>query len=52
MSSSQIKDNALHVFITLSKRKYYSGDTVEGAIHLDCKADRPYKLLFIRLNAS
>jgi hypothetical protein len=25
---------------------------VEGAVNLDCKADRPYNLLFIRLNAS
>jgi hypothetical protein len=52
MGSSQSKDKALRIFITLSKHKYYSGDTVEGAVHLDCKADRPYNRLFIRLYAS
>jgi hypothetical protein len=52
MGSSQNKDPTLVIYITLSKRMYYAGETVEGIVHVDCKANRPYNQLYIRLHGS
>lgn len=52
MGSSQNKDPTLNIYITLGKRFYYAGETVEGVVHIDCKANRPYTQLFLRLHGS
>lgn len=52
MGSSQNKDPLLFIYITLSKRYYYAGETVEGAVHVDCKANRPYTQLCLRIHGS
>jgi hypothetical protein len=52
MGSSQNKDPAVRIYITLAKRVYMAGEMIEGAVHLDCKANRPYKQLYIKLNGS
>lgn len=52
MGSSQNKDPLLFIYITLNKRFYYAGETVEGAVHVDCKANRPYTQLCLRIHGS
>lgn len=52
MGSSQNKDPTLNIYVTLSKRYYYAGETVEGVVHVDCKANRPYNQLMLRLHGS
>ena len=52
MGSFLNKDPHLFIYITLSKRFYYAGETVEGAVHVDCKANRPYKQLCLRIHGS
>ena len=52
MGSSQNKDPAVRIYITLAKRVYIAGEMVEGVVHIDCKASRPYKQLYIKLNGS
>lgn len=52
MGSSQNKDPTLFIYITLSKRYYFAGETLEGAVHIDCKANRPYNQLFLRIHGS
>lgn len=52
MGSSQNKDATVRIYITLSKRVYMAGEMVEGVVHLDCKANRPYTHLYIKLNGS
>lgn len=50
MGSSQNKDPTIDIYLTLSKRVYYAGETVEGAVHINCKANRPYTQIFLRLH--
>lgn len=50
MGSSQNKDPNIDIYITLNKRIYYAGETLEGAVHLDCRANRPYTQIFLRLH--
>ncbi len=52
MGSSQNKDPNLFIYITLGKRFYYAGETLEGTVHIDCKADCSYTQLFLRLYGS
>lgn len=52
MGSSLNKDPTIQIFLTLSKRVYYAGETVEGVVHIDCKALRTYSRLFIRIRGS
>ena len=52
MGSFFNKDPHLFIYITLSKRFYYAGETVEGAVHVDCKANRPFTQLCLRIHGS
>ena len=52
MGSFFNKDPHLFIYITLSKRFYYAGETVEGAVHVDCKANRHFKQLCLRIHGS
>ena len=52
MGSSQNKDPTIQIYLTLSKRMYYAGETVEGVVHIDCKANRAYNQLFIHIHGS
>lgn len=50
MGSSQNKDPHISLYITLAKRMHYAGEAVEGVVHVDCKAQRPYTSLYIKLH--
>lgn len=52
MGSSLNKDSNISLYVSLAKRVYMAGETVEGVVHIDCKADRPYRLLHIRLEGN
>jgi hypothetical protein len=45
MGFSLSKDKHLTLYITLNKSIYYAGEMVEGAVHINCSADRPYRFL-------
>jgi hypothetical protein len=40
-------DKAVRIFVTLGKRVYYAGEMVEGAVHLNCLEERPYRSVSI-----
>lgn len=52
MGSSQNKDPTVNIYITVSKRLYMAGDLVEGSIHVDCKANRPYMHLYLKFHGA
>jgi uncharacterized protein YfaS (alpha-2-macroglobulin family) len=43
------KDKFVQIYLTLNQRKYYAGDTVEGAVHILCLEDTPYKYLELKI---
>jgi hypothetical protein len=45
MGSSINGDKDAKLFVTLRKRVYYAGEMVEGAVHLNCSAERYYRFL-------
>lgn len=49
MGSSLNKDSTLVIYLTLNKRVYYAGETLQGVVHIDCKANRPYTQLFLKV---
>ncbi len=49
MGTSQNKDPNISIYVSLTKRLYYAGETVEGMVHVDCTAPRPYTELYIKL---
>lgn len=49
MGSGQTKDNYIDIYIETSKPCYYGGDFVEGCVYINCKGNRPYTNLFVRL---
>lgn len=50
MGASQQKDVTISIYITLNKLYYYGGEIVEGVVHIDCKANRPYNKLMLELH--
>ena len=49
MGSSLNNDPKVRVYLTLKNRMHYSGDIVEGAVHINCYEDRPYRFLHLRI---
>lgn len=52
MGQTQNKDPNILLYISLNKRMHYAGEVVEGIVHVDCKANRPYTQLIIRIIGS
>ena len=49
MGSSLNSDPKVRVYLTLKNRMAYAGQTVEGAVHINCYEDRPYRFLHLRI---
>jgi hypothetical protein len=46
------KDQYINVLITYKKNYCIAGEMVEGAVYVDCLADRPYTQLLLRLQGN
>lgn len=49
MGSALNKDSNVKIHMTLAKRVHYAGEYVEGAVHVVCLENRPYRNVHIRL---
>ena len=47
---SQVKDDAIGLYMEVAKPIYLAGELVEGCIYLNAKQNRPYQNLVVRLS--
>ena len=48
MGASLNSDKQVKIYMTLDKRVYYAGETIQGSVHIICKVDRPYRFVRVK----
>ena len=49
MGNTKNKDEHVDIYFELDKPYYYAGDWIKGTVYLVARQNRPYTMLYVRL---